>query len=246
MKKMIYSILALAAVTFITSCNDDSDLDKEKTGVQLIIRTFTDDLKSQSNSQLVIDKFLMNIDKIEFELDDDWDDYDDPHNFFDDDEITIYGPFLIDLMSPEAFGGIKLANVFIPSAVYEEIEVDIDISKDQSVPEIYNKSVYITGTIKETPFIFWYDDDFDFEIEFDDGKYLELDGESVELMIQFYLPRLIDAMIDSGILNAKDGNGDGIIEIWEDDPDGNSDLADDIIDAIEDALDVEFDDDDDD
>ncbi|TVQ85795.1 MAG: hypothetical protein EA393_13305 [Bacteroidetes bacterium] len=243
MKRMIFAILTLVAVFFITSCNDDSAMDKEKTGVQLIIRTFTDDFKSQSNSQLVIDKFLMNIDKIEFELDDDWDDFDDPNNFFDDDEITIYGPFLIDLMSPEAFDGIKLGNVFIPNAVYEEIEVDIDISKDQSVPEIYNKSLYITGTINETPFIFWYDDDFDFEIEFDDGKYLELDGESVELMIQFYLPRLIDAMIDSGILNAKDGNGNGIIEIWEDDPDGNDDLADDIIDAIEDALDVEFDDD---
>ena len=246
MKRMIFATLTLVAVFFITSCSDDSAIDKEKTGIQLIIRTFTDDFKSQSNSQLVIDKFLMNIVKIEFELDDDWEGFYDPNNFYDDDEITIYGPFLVDLMSPEAFDGIKLGNVFIPNAVYEEIEVDIDISKDQSVPEIYNKSVYITGTINETPFIFWYDDDFDFEIEFDDGKYLELDGESVELMIQFYLPRLTQAMIKSGILNAKDGNGNGIIEIWDGDPDGNSNLADKIIDAIEDALDVEFDDDDDD
>jgi hypothetical protein len=100
--------------------------------------------------------------------------FDDPNNFFDDDEITIYGPFLVDLMSPEAFDGINLGNVFIPNAVYEEIEVDIDISKDQSVPEIYNKSVYITGTIDETPFVFWYDDDFDFEIDLTTANILNL------------------------------------------------------------------------
>ncbi len=236
-KIKLLPVLIFSMVMALVSCEDADVPSGEKTPVKMVIRTNTMLPKAGMVESLQIDRFLINIDEIEFDLDDDY------NGNFDDDDITIYGPFLVDLMNAQ--DGITIASDQIPNAVYDEIEVDVDVSRDSNEPMITNRSVYISGTMNQVPFTFWYDEDFDFEIELPESQEMTFTGESVTVMIEMQLPALLQTL-GSSLAGAQDGNGDGTIEISPVDQDGNNDLPEDIMDDIEDALEVEYDDDDDD
>ena len=89
------------------------------------------------------------------------------------------------------------------------------------------------------------DEEFDMEIEF--KKPFDLsDVENVIVMVSFNVQALFNpAQGGIDITSAQDKNGNGIIEIHEDDPDGNKNLADKIEDRLDDIIEA-FEDDDDD
>ncbi|MCF8363374.1 MAG: DUF4382 domain-containing protein [Prolixibacteraceae bacterium] len=181
----------------------------------------------------VIESFKINIEEIEIEFDDD-----DP--LFETDTIAtdyeLEGPFEIDLVkNEEPIATTIVDNVELPAAAYEEIEFEFSESEN-STSELYGKSILINGTIGDKLFIYWTDEEIEIEIEFDELVYLDEASRSM-LTISFDLGSLFD--YNSGgidIRNATDKNDDGIIEIYPEDPDGNSDLADMIWEKIEDTI----------
>lgn len=184
----------------------------------------------KSTSAVVIESFKINIEEIEIEFDDN-----DPL-FATDSVATDYeleGPFEIDLMrNGNALDTTIVNNVELPSAAYDEIEFEFSESEN-SISEMYYKSIRIEGTINDTTFIFWSDEEIEVEIEFDELVYLD-EASNAVLTVSFDLTSLFDPAAGGiDITSATDGNANGIIEIYPEDPDGNSDLSDLIWEKIE-------------
>ena len=237
--------LFLFSLAVLSSCSKDETEVKNGTSIQFK-STYeapagTAGLKSTANQGVVIESFKINIEEIEIEFNDN-----DPM-FATDSVATDYeldGPFEIDLMADgNALETTIINNVELPVAAYDEIEFKFRESEN-SISEMYGKSILVEGTINGTPFIFWTDEEIEVEIEFEDV--FTLDEASIALItVSFDIASLFDPSkggID--LSNAADVNENGIIEIYPGDPDGNNDLADllwdrleDIIEAFEDSMD---------
>jgi hypothetical protein len=102
--------------------------------------------------------------------------------------------------------------------------------------DLYNKSIQIKGTIGTTPFIFWHNVEEDFEIDYEDaGQNLIISDNTATIVFEFDLDAVL-ANVD--LSSANDGNGDGLIEISPNDPDGNQGLANTIKDKIKEYTDL--------
>jgi hypothetical protein len=197
-------------------------------------------IKSDNVNAVIVESFKINIGEIELEFDDDV--YISGYGY--DDEIELKGPFEVDLIkNGNALVTTIVSNLELPEGRYEEI--DFKFKKGNRVSsDLYQRTVVVKGTINGVPFIFFTDEEFEVEIEFEDEVNV---GEATQaiLMVSFDIASLFDpAQGGINIANAIDGNGNGIIEIYEDDPDGNEELAeriedrlDDIIEAFEDQFD---------
>ena len=238
-------LLFLFAFALLSSCSKD---DTEKGGVRFLFKAtyldqeFSASLKSSSASDegelsnsVIIESFKINISEIELEFDDD-----DPLFATDSvaSDIELEGPFEIDLMlEGMALEALIADNVELPNAAYEEIEFEFEKSEN-SISEMFKKTILVKGTIDGTPFIFWHDEDFDMEIEFDNTVHLD-EAKQAIITVSFDIVSMFDPSKGGvDISAAKDGNQNGIIEIYPDDPDGNEKLADLLMDRIEDVIDA--------
>lgn len=243
MSKM--AILFLFSIALLSSCSKD---DIEKGGVGFLFKgTYLNQessasLKSASASNegelsnsVIIESFKINIAEIELEFDDD-----DPLFATDSfaSDIELQGPFEIDLMlEGMALEAFIAENVVLPKAAYEEIEFEFEKSENP-ISEMFKKTILVKGTIDGTPFIFWHDEDFDLEIEFDNTVHLD-EAKQAIITVSFDIVSMFDpSMGGVDISAARDGNQNGIIEIYPDDPDGNEKLADRLMDRIEDVIDA--------
>ncbi len=186
-----------------------------------------------ANAVVVIESFKINIGEIELEFHDD--------QFISDsigydDEIELKGPFEVDLIkNGDALVTTVVSNVELPPAGYEEIEFEFKKSKN-SISDMYQKTVLVKGTINGVPFVFWTDEEFEVEIEFEDDVYVD-EATLAVVTVSFNIASLFDPAFGGiNISNANDGNGNGIIEIYKDDPDGNEELADRIEDRLDDII----------
>ncbi|HET8860610.1 DUF4382 domain-containing protein [Marivirga sp.] len=238
-------LLAIMGASFLMSCDNDNVATNQENTVIKLSAVYDTPTTLRTANEIVINSFILNIEEIELEVDDDNEAEEGP--FASD--IELDGPFVVDLI--EDSSGIEqiLAEVNLPEGNYEELEFSINENED-SESEIFGKSFLIAGTINGTPFEFWHNEDIDFEIEFENGMLTLQDASATLINIQFNLNNLF-TLVD--ISAASDGNGDGIIEINPTNEDGNSDLADtmmdamdDIIDAFEDSFDEDDEDDEDD
>jgi hypothetical protein len=237
------TLISIALIFF--SCSKDDSL-KNKTKIKFEstnLTSKTTSLKSTLAESVVIESFKINIEEIEIEFNDD-----DPL-FATDSVATDYeleGPFEIDLIkNGNSLETFITGNVQLPSAAYDEIEFKFRES-DNSISLMYGKSVLIEGTINGTPFIFWTDEEIEVEIEFEEIVYLDEASQAV-LTVSFNLASLFNPALGGiDISNATDGNQNGIIEIYPEDPDGNNDLADLIWEKIEDIIEAFEEDGDDD
>jgi hypothetical protein len=231
------SILALVMSFVFIACDKDED----KNGLSLKFQGTKNSIKSTAAENVVIESFVINIGEIELEFDDN-----DP--MFENDsvasDIELKGPFKIDLMkNGDPLSSFVARNVVLPQAAYDEIEFKFRESKNAN-SEMSGKSMLVKGTIDGTPFIFWTDEEIEVEIEFENDVFLE-DAQMAVITVAFDVQALFDpARAGINIAGATDGNGNGVIEIYPEDPDGNEDLADmlwdrleNIIDAIEDQFD---------
>lgn len=230
-------LLGLVAVIFSTaSCsNDESSSNNANDNLTIVAKATYSGNTGRMENAVSITEFKINLKEIEFELADDfYDDDDDDYGdgfYGDDDEFELKGPFELDLLS----GQTTITSINIPNGVYEEVEFEMARSTN-SASELFNKSVLIKGTIGSTPFVFWHNIDEDFEIDYEDaGQNLVISDNSATLVIDFNLDAVL-ASVD--LSNAQDGNGDGLIEISPNDPDGNQSLANTIKDKIEEYTDL--------
>ncbi|MFO8022401.1 MAG: DUF4382 domain-containing protein [Perlabentimonas sp.] len=241
------TLLIISLAVFLSSCNKDDDNLKNQTAIKFEANYLTTYKATAQKTTLadgvVVESFKINIEEIEIEFDDN-----DPL-FATDSVATDYdleGPFEIDLMKDgNALETTIVNNVDLPSAAYEEIEFEFSESEN-SISDMYGKSMLIEGTINGADFIFWSDEEIEIEIEFEELVYLDEASRAV-LTVSFDLASLFDATAGGiDITSAVDGNENGIIEIYPEDPDGNSDLADIIIEKIENIIEAFEDDDEDD
>ncbi|MFO7923074.1 MAG: hypothetical protein R6U58_05215 [Bacteroidales bacterium] len=239
------SILFLFALALLSSCSKD---DIEKGGVGFLFKAIylnpgsSASLKSASASNeeelsnsVIVETFKINISEIELEFDDD-----DPLFATDSfaSDIELEGPFEIDLMlEGMALEAFIADNVELPVAAYEEIEFEFE-ENENSISEMFKKTILVKGTIDGTPFVFWHDEDFDMEIEFDNTVHLD-EAKQAIITVSFDIVSMFDPSNGGvDISAAMDENQNGIIEIYPDDPDGNETLADRLMDRIEDVIDA--------
>jgi hypothetical protein len=221
---LIRTLTLISIVIVFSSCKKDDDL-KNKTKIKFESSYLTSksaSLKSTLVESVVIESFKINIEEIEIEFNDN-----DP--LFATDTVAtdfeLNGPFEVDLMKDgNTLETVIVSNIELPSAAYDEIEFKFRESTN-SISEMFGKSVLIEGTINGTPFIFWTDNEIEAEIEFNEIVYLDEASKAV-LTVSFNLASLFNPTLGGiDITNATDGNQNGIIEIYPQDPDGNNDLA---------------------
>lgn len=241
---MLFYTLIFSFILVISCSKDDSASSNSETAVTTIgLQTTFDSGRAQAN--VVVSTFLINVEDFELEFDNDGPDGDDDGMGDDDDgtgsgnesytDIELEGPFELDLSQPGVV--FPLVNVEVPVGQYEELEFDIVRSQDPE-SNLFEKSILIAGTLDNAPFIFWHDFEEEVEVEYEDTNLdivLESDGESI--IINFDLSFLFDTTVID-LSTAVDGNGDGIIEISPTDDDGNNALANQIKEAIKNAIDL--------
>jgi hypothetical protein len=234
----LFALLAIGTF-FLSSCDKDGFQDGN---VQIVFSAKLPTTSSQTqgfrlNESVVINEFKINIHEIELELDDDYRYINEDGKVSSDDEIELKGPFEIDLVRNGQSISQKITELNLPNAVYEEIEFEIEKGK-VSNSEMFRKSILIRGTYEGTPFEFWTDEEEDFEIEFDDDRGFTLEEGSKAIMkLEFDLSDIFNPERGGvDLANAIDGNEDGILQIYPNDPDGNQALARAIWNRIENSI----------
>ena len=205
---------------------------------------------SPLTSGVVLTSFKINIKEIEFEVaegngngegddnDNDGNDSDDNHDgmFNGDDEIELNGPWELDLLNQSA----PITTVSIANGTYEEVKFKLNKSL-VSTSDLFNKTIEIRGTINGTPFVYWHNFESEFEIDYEDAaQNLVVNNGSFDLIININMDEVLSNV---DLTSAVDGNGNGIIEIGPDDTDGNNALAQQLNDDLDDATEIEDDED---
>lgn len=240
MKKIIVSFgLLIMLILFLSACQKENDLANVKVSIRTIQSQkkvassgilSSSEKKSSVSASFVLDKFLINIKEIEFEFERPYPGFIGPPNceceHDGECEIEFEGPFLVDIASPEALSGLLLGNFPLPSAIYEEIKLDIAPSRGRNNNDlIAGRSIYISGTFNELPIELWTNSKAELEIEFPKRKAIDLTQHNASMWININLDKIISNLEEMDFSSAVDGNGNGIIEIGHDDPDGNNVLA---------------------
>lgn len=230
------SVFVLALSGLFVACSDDDPVIVENGGrlniaAQATYAPLTGDRSNiQSPSSVELSKFLVNFSEIELEFEDV---IDGDRMYTSSNDIELRGPFEVNLLQPSP---LTLVNLEVPNGRLNEIEFEFDKSEN-SGSELYKQSMRIEGTIDNVPFVFWHDFEEEIELEFDGGPNPVIADDQNSIVINFDLTPVFDtSTIDLSI--ASDGNGDGVIEISPNDPDGNRVLAEAIKTAIKNQIEV--------
>lgn len=224
MKKTTLSAL-LGATLLLASCSDSDTADKN---LSMQIKAEEGAQTLRSSNGLAISDFTVVLDKVEFEMDDDFGDDDDdeqqdnPQLFFPD-EYEFEGPFSVDLIKdfrPQTFA---LPATTLPAGVIEEVEIDIEASNRLGKEHpMYGKSYQIAGTYLDTPFRLWHNEDVEIEAEYDDDEApVWMDGKHVAMDLRFRMFYALQAINKVDFSRFRDGNGNGVLEIGPGNTDGN-------------------------
>ncbi|HAJ99397.1 MAG TPA: hypothetical protein DCM62_05175 [Bacteroidales bacterium] len=232
-KSLLLSVVMLVSAGFLGSCTEE---EKGNAKVSFQAVNSTTRMKTAPVSGVVINTFKVNIDEIEFEF------YDSPSDRFPDgesySELELEGPFEVDLVRE---GNTQLTNlvsgITLPQATFDEIEFEFERSENRGSP-LHGRSILVRGTINGTPFEYFSTiDEFTVEIEFEPPVDLSTAG-GVSVTISVDLAAIFNPQLGGvDISGARDGNGNGTIEIHLLDNDGNRALADRLDDAIWAAID---------
>ena len=150
----------------------------------------------------------------------------------------MFGPWELDLLNQTT----PITTVNIANGTYEEVKFKLNKSLDSS-SELFNKTVEIRGTINGTPFVYWHNFESEFEIDYEEtAQNLVVSNGSFDLIININMDEVLSNV---DLTSAVDGDGDGLIEIGPDDTDGNNALAQQLNDEMDDATDMDDDQDDD-
>ena len=221
--------LFLAAISFTACSKDDTN-----GNVSLNAKTtFTNSRMPEGTaSGVALTSFMVNIKEIEFEFDDDQDDNLNQQDFNFDDDVKLVGPWTLDLLNSTR----NIVNFDLPNGVYEEIEFKLDKNEIVGSP-MFNKSIEVKGTISGTPFVYWDNEDEDIEVDYSDiSKNVIINNNSLNLSLNFNLRTVF---VQTLLSLALDRDGDGVIEIGPNDQDGNSNIAEQLDDRLEDTVIIE-------
>ncbi|WP_428224993.1 hypothetical protein [Flavobacterium sp.] len=229
MKNLLFILGFSVLATSFIACNKDNDdqlMATTDSAIKITAKaTYTGNKTAKLASTLSLSSIKVNLKEIKFHYEgkDSIETHhsgDDDHDgFFDgDDNFKLKGPFEVELLN----GPVDFIATDIPKEVYSDIRFKLDKSKN-SASELFNKSIQIKGKIIDKPFVFWHFAEDDFRIDFANAADNVIIGDNlVTITFDFNLD---EALSKIDLSKAKDGNGDGIIEISPLDPDGNQSIA---------------------
>lgn len=236
-KKITISILIVAFMAFLSSCNSDND-EPSLSRVQLEMKATTSLSTIATSGRmmstgLIFDEVLVGVTELEFETleeneaeqESDDLDGDDGDGEDENDEVEYKGNFTVDLLNGTVIPDFGIADV-VPG-IYEEIEIEMGPVLE-SGNSIFVAFRYPTGNGDTLNVEFSTAEEFEMEIEDESG--FQLDGGSVhQMIVQFDL----DALFRNIDLSQAVADGDGIIRI---NSSSNSDISDLIEANLENAL----------
>ncbi|MBS1976754.1 MAG: hypothetical protein JST46_05260 [Bacteroidetes bacterium] len=233
MTKTLRSIVLLALFSFfIMSCSNNSG-PSATTGVSLTMSattptgttTINGRAATVSTTSVTLSDVKVNVRDIHFDYDHEDEHFKKDSAYHDDGQQKLKGPYIVDLLNGGAFADQIIASLNVPNAKYERVSFKVAPSLVDG--DMKGKSISITGTVGTKPFVFWHNGDTRFGAKFNDSTSLAAAGSAVKLAIHLEMDRILSAVNGGVDLSlAKDGNNDGTISIYPNDPDGNSDLSD--------------------
>lgn len=179
-----------------------------------------------SNESVVITDFQISIRDVIFKTDAD-----------DSTDVAFRGPFAIDLMNESEALTQSVGSAEVPFGEYKELRFKFHKTRD--VPQdhpLYDRSIYLKGTIDGAPFEMWHDTSENLDIGKSTGVVVDENGVSISVV--FTIGQFLNASTSIDLSGAVDNDEDGVIEINPDNDDDNGDLADDLKDNIKAAADL--------
>lgn len=186
---------------------------------------------SKGNENVVFTDFKISIRDVVFKNDDD------PNSNLDTDEIQFRGPYQVDLLDGSDALTQTIGTAIVPDGLYKELR--FKFHKDEALPvtdALYDKSIFIEGTIDGTPFVFWHDTSENLDVGRSTGVQV-VDGV-VNFTVTFDIDQFLNSFNQIDLSLATDNNQDGIIEIFPNDEDGNQDIADSLKENIKATADI--------
>ena len=229
-------MIAVGLSLFFVACSDDDDglVQTQEFGRMSIEATATYSSTGAKNTANLVEltRFAVNFEEIELEY---FHDIGDDGFYGSGDDIKLQGPFELDLLLPVY---VPIVEFRVPNGTVKEIEFTFDKSTD-SESDLYDQSVRMEGTIDGAVFVFWHDFEDDIDLEFSaNNPNATIAGGVNQVLINFDLTSLIHTSPGVDFSTALDGNGDGVIEISPQDPDGNRALAESIKQALENRIEL--------
>ena len=221
------NILFLTAILLFISCSKDN----ENGGVSLTFKGHNHTLKSATvfaEADVSITDFRLSIRDVEFKMDE---------SDLDSSEVEFRGPFDVDLMNETGPLSQTIGNVEIPSGTYKVLRFKLHKSRDRaSTDPLFDRSLYLEGTINGTPFEFWHDTSENFDTEKSGG--IVVSDNEVDVVVQFNIDQFLSSLHIIDLSQATDSDEDGLIEINPDNDDDNGDIADALKENIKEAADL--------
>jgi hypothetical protein len=233
--KSIKSVLVLFLAIGLASCSKESDEGKIQLRVQAL-RSSANSAKSvtmtgKGNENVIFTDFKISIRDVIFKNDDD------PNSSLDTDEIQFRGPYQIDLLDGADALTQTIGSAVVPDGLYKELR--FKFHKDEDLPatdDLFDKSIFIEGTIDGTPFVFWHDTSENLDVGRSTG--VQVAQGLVNFTLTFDIDQFLNSFNEIDLSLATDNNQDGIIEIYPNDGDGNQDIADSLKENIKATADI--------
>lgn len=219
MKKIIFLILLTLSLV-ITSCSKEESsegrIELTVSATNLVAKSSIQ--KKENNVNVIFTDFQISIRDVIFKNEDD------PNSSLNTGEIQFRGPYQIDLLNGSDALSQTIGDVFVPDGNYKEIRFKFHKDKDlPSTHKLFDKSIYMEGTIDGTPFVFWHDTSENLDVGRTTGVVVT-DG-TVNFTVQFDISQFLSSLHTIDLSTAVDGNNDGLIEIYPNDEDGNQEIA---------------------
>ena len=193
MKKVKSLLFVALSLALFVGCSDDDDnnLDKDKTRVEISIKTT---LESAESSPLQIDSFQINIADINFDASKD---------------SELKGSYSIDLLKDKSTTRIVVTTDDVSNNDYEGIEFDLEVYKgdDENFKKLKNKTIYANGNFiyNEVPFPFVIISENELEIEIKEK--IKLTGGNYKLALDidldFIVSKLVEGIETTGMDNLQ-------------------------------------------
>ena len=215
----------IGALLVLASCG------KEESSIQFTFSGVNTSLKTtQTNAVAEVDitDFRLSIRDVEFKLDE---------SDLDSTEVQFRGPYDVDLMSETDALSQTIGEEPVEAGTYKVLRFKLHKSRDREPSHpLYDRSVFMSGTINGIPFEFWHDTSENFDVENTEG--IIVADNMVSVVVRFNMDHLLSSVHTIDLAQAIDENQDGTIEINPDDGDGNKEIADQLKENIKMAADL--------
>jgi hypothetical protein len=229
--KNLKQVIILISILAIMSCSNDNDGGSIQFELKAVNTASKSTVQKIGNAIVIFTDFRISIRDVVFKNEDD------PNSSLDTDEIQFRGPYQIDLLNGVDVITQTIGEAFVPDGLYKELR--FKFHKDENLPvtdKLYDRSIYIEGTIDGKPFTFWHDTSENLDMGRTTG--VSVQNGSVNFTVQFDISQFLSSLHQIDLSQANDANDNGMIEIFPNDQDGNQEIAKDLKDNIKATADL--------